>query len=105
VLPPGPREYWQTLAEEHKNAPEHQKWMYEADPFAAKKALEERQAKAAKARGEQEALQGSGERRPKKVFNEYDKAPEVRMAGSLRELVEDAIKKVLRFISLDDRTY
>jgi len=27
VLPPGPRDYWIELAAEHKNVPEHMKWM------------------------------------------------------------------------------
>lgn len=67
--------------------------MYESDPFEAKKLVEERQAKAAKAREEQAALE-AGPKREKKVRTEYDNAPEVRMAGELRETVEAAIKKV-----------
>ncbi|KAG2088237.1 P-loop containing nucleoside triphosphate hydrolase protein [Suillus cothurnatus] len=50
VLPPGPRDYWIELSAEHKNAPEHMKWMYDADPFAARRAVDERQAKAARNR-------------------------------------------------------
>ena len=38
VLPPGPREYWAQLVDEQKRSPDHMKWMWEPDPFAARKA-------------------------------------------------------------------
>ncbi|PPQ77039.1 hypothetical protein CVT25_014856 [Psilocybe cyanescens] len=93
ILPGGPRDYWKELAAEHKMIREHQKWMYEADPFAAQQAVEERQVKASQRHEEssksatekQDDYKSSG-----RVSSEY---PEVIMASSLRELVEDAIKK------------
>lgn len=91
VLPPGPRDYWNQLAAEHKQAPEHQKWMYEADPFTARKAVDERQEKAAKKREEPP----SGSRATVAATSpEYAQAPEVKMASSIRETVEESIKKV-----------
>ncbi|KZT69049.1 P-loop containing nucleoside triphosphate hydrolase protein [Daedalea quercina L-15889] len=98
VLPSGPRDYWNTLAAEHKNAPEHQKWMYDADPFAARKAVGERQAKAAQKR-EATSFEGdaSGGRSVKHVSREFENAPEAKMAGSLRDVVEDSIKKAITF--------
>lgn len=89
VLPTGPREYWVELATEHKNAPPHMKWMYEADPFAA------REAKAAKER-EKSAVQEGSSRRPTggQTSGEFSQAPEVKMATSLREFVENSIKRV-----------
>ncbi|KAJ7492368.1 P-loop containing nucleoside triphosphate hydrolase protein [Mycena latifolia] len=79
ILPPGPRKYWEELVVEHKNAPAHQSWMFDADPFAARKEVDQRQAQP---------------RRPE-ASGEFAQAPEVRMAGSLRELAEDAIKQVV----------
>ena len=94
ILPPGPREYWNELAAEHKNVEEHQKWMYESDPFAARKAVTERQEKASKRRDESQQGQNAGGGSTSKVSKEFLNAPEVKMATELRELVEDAIKKV-----------
>ncbi|KAK7058527.1 putative ATP-dependent RNA helicase ucp12 [Paramarasmius palmivorus] len=93
VLPRGPADYWNELANEHKNAPEHLKWMYNVDPFAAKKEVEERQARAAEKRAE--ASTGPSDRRPAGPSNEFSHQPEVRMAGSLRDMVEDAIKQAM----------
>jgi ATP-dependent RNA helicase DHX57 len=71
------------------------------DPFAAKKAVEERQARAAQKAAELEAIRSGGERkRPKEEINEFSNCPEVRMAANLRELVEDAVKKVLHSFCL-----
>ena len=91
LLPPGPREYWAELEVVRKAAPEHQGWMYDPDPFSAKKAVELRQ-EAAK-RKKEKAEQGgntlpSGSR-------ELDQVPEVRMATSLRDYVEKVIKEVI----------
>ncbi|KAI9060487.1 P-loop containing nucleoside triphosphate hydrolase protein [Trametes sanguinea] len=91
VLPPGPREYWNQLAAEHKTVPEHQKWMYEADPFAARKSVEERQEKAAKKK--EEASRSEGSHKVSQTSSEYAHAPEAKMATSLRDFVEDAVKK------------
>ncbi|OJA10313.1 hypothetical protein AZE42_05191 [Rhizopogon vesiculosus] len=88
VLPPGPRDYWAELAAEHKNAPEHMKWMYDADPFTARRAVDERQAKAAQSR-----QQGSSKDSMMQASQEFAHAPEVRMAIELRDMVEDVVKK------------
>ncbi|EMD42249.1 hypothetical protein CERSUDRAFT_110776 [Gelatoporia subvermispora B] len=97
VLPPGPREYWNELAAEHKNAPDHQAWMYDADPFAARKAVEERQAAAAKKREEttKEASSSGAGGITGSTSPEFANAPEAKMASSLRDLVEDCIKKAI----------
>lgn len=92
VLPPGPRDYWNELAEEHKKAPEHQKWMYEADPFAARKAVDDRQEAAAKKR--EQKSQPTTDRGVAKTSPEFANAPEAKMASGLRDLVEDCIKQV-----------
>ena len=65
--------------------------MYDADPFAARKAVSERQEKAAKKKEEAGSSKdkGQGGSSP-----EFANAPEAKMAGSLREIVEDSIKKV-----------
>ena len=66
--------------------------MYEADPFAARKSVNERQEQAAKRREEASDPQSSS----KKVHGspEFEHAPEAKMASSLRDFVEDAVKKV-----------
>lgn len=92
ALPPGPRDYWNELAAEHQAAPEHQQWMYAADPFAALQEVKERQAKAAQKR---EATNNSSESRPGSAHGPYSDSPEVKMATSLREEVEEAIKEVI----------
>ncbi|KZT27687.1 P-loop containing nucleoside triphosphate hydrolase protein [Neolentinus lepideus HHB14362 ss-1] len=93
-LPPGPRDYWNELSAEHKTVPDHQKWLYNPDPFAAKKEVEERQAQVAQRR-EQRSQAPSVFEGPKsgQVSPEFANAPEVKMAGSLREQVETCIKK------------
>lgn len=92
VLPPGPREYWSELATQHKAAPEHQRWMYDADPFTARKEVEERQAKAAQ-RKEEKVTGFQGDPFKSSISPEFTRAPEVRMSGALRDLVEDTVKK------------
>jgi hypothetical protein len=65
--------------------------MYDADPFAARKEVDERQAKAAKRR--EEASDGNGSNsRSQLVSGEFARVPEVRMASGLREMVEHSIK-------------
>ncbi|KAG7099686.1 hypothetical protein E1B28_001508 [Marasmius oreades] len=93
VLPRGPADYWNLLATEHKNAPEHQKWMYNTDPFAAKKEVEERQTCAAEKRANVSSTAGNTSPDSSSTLSEFSQAPEVRMATGLREFVEDAIKK------------
>ena len=90
VLPPGPRDYWNQLAAEHKQAPDHQKWMYDADPFAARKAVTERQEQAA--RRKEEPSDGKGKT---STSTEFVSAPEAKMASSLRDLVEESISRIL----------
>ncbi|KAH9948231.1 P-loop containing nucleoside triphosphate hydrolase protein [Amylocystis lapponica] len=94
VLPPGPREYWNELATEHKSVPEHQQWMYAADPFAARKTVDERQAKTAqKKEGSSREVENA---RPSAQHSpEFADAPEAKMASTLRDLVEDAVKKAV----------
>ncbi|KAI0931624.1 hypothetical protein AcW2_000470 [Taiwanofungus camphoratus] len=91
VLPPGPREYWNELAAEQKGIPEHQKWMYDADPFAARKAVEERQAKAVQRR--EDSARGNAVEQKPQLSKEFENAPEAKMASALRDVVESAIKQ------------
>ncbi|KAG8923397.1 hypothetical protein FRC00_006311, partial [Tulasnella sp. 408] len=102
VLPPEPRKYWAELADEHKKAPEHLAWQYMPDPFAARKMVDERQSRARAKREEEEAQSDAGfdgesvgSRAPAskpRAAKEFQNAPEVRMAQSLRDSVEAAIK-------------
>jgi ATP-dependent RNA helicase DHX57 len=69
------------------------KWMYDADPFAARQQVNERQAAAARKHD------GIGAKTSEPVSNGSSQIPEVKMATLLRELVEDAIKKVLYSVS------
>jgi hypothetical protein len=70
--------------------------MYEADPFLAQQEVQKRQAKAAEKREEATASNSSNaDMRKPTSSNEFSQSPEVRMATSLRELVEDAIKEEL----------
>jgi ATP-dependent RNA helicase DHX57 len=94
VLPPGPRDYWVELAAEHKKAPSHQSWMYEADPFAARKSVADRQEKAAKKKEAQETAETPASQSKSKLF---DDPPEVKLSSELRGLVENAIKMVFIF--------
>lgn len=102
VIPPGPRDYWNELAAEHKQVPEHQKWMYEADPFAARKAVTERQEKIAKKKTEETSGRDGGRGG---TSSEFANAPEAKMASGLRELVEGSIKKVRSRLCCTDIRY
>lgn len=66
--------------------------MYEADPFAARKAVDERQEKAA--RKKEEASRPETASREVKQSSEFAHAPEAKMATALRDFVERAIKQV-----------
>ncbi|KNZ80627.1 Putative DEAH-box ATP-dependent helicase [Termitomyces sp. J132] len=92
VLPPGPRQYWNELAEERKNSPPYMKWQYIEDPFAAQQ--EQEKAPAAK-RNNDVAREASSSSKPNQsqAFGEFSQAPEVKMAAGLRERVEEAIKQ------------
>lgn len=99
MLPPGPKEYWQELEAEKKAAPEHQMWMYNVDPFAAKKEVDSRQQVAAKQKEKAQAgaeSGGTGSRSGSSsvALDELSHVPEVKMAHSLREHVESVIKHV-----------
>ncbi|KAI0059514.1 P-loop containing nucleoside triphosphate hydrolase protein [Artomyces pyxidatus] len=65
--------------------------MYDADPFAARKSVDQRQEKASK---KKEAVEEAISTGKPQVSNEFSSAPEVKMATELRDLVEGAIKKV-----------
>ncbi|KAJ3922223.1 P-loop containing nucleoside triphosphate hydrolase protein [Lentinula edodes] len=107
VLPRGPSDYWNELAAEHKQAPEHMDWMYNADPFAARKQVDERQARAAEKRAQTVSSAESGENSRKgaaSASGEFSQAPEVRMALALRDQVEEAVKQGLSMFSGYDTT-
>ncbi|KAI0032148.1 P-loop containing nucleoside triphosphate hydrolase protein [Vararia minispora EC-137] len=91
VLPPGPRDYWKALAAEHKAAPDHLKWQYEADPFAARTSVDERQAKAARKKEDVR----SGKAVERKATKEFENEVEVKMSLELRDMVESTIQKEL----------
>ncbi|KZV88008.1 P-loop containing nucleoside triphosphate hydrolase protein [Exidia glandulosa HHB12029] len=91
VLPPGPREYWKQLDAERKLAPQHLSWMYEPDPWAAKRSVEDRQAKAA-VRKEEVAAAPVLSPAERKAAREFEGAVEVRMAPAMRDIVERCIK-------------
>lgn len=86
------------LAAEHKAAPEHQKWMYDADPFLAKKTVEDRQIKATEKRDS--AASTSRASSTISSSREFERCPEVKMAPDLRDIVEDAIKQVMNSLPL-----
>lgn len=75
--------------------------MYETDPFAARKAVNERQEQAVKKGHAASDPRSSSQ----KVLQspEFAHAPEAKMASSLRELVEDAVNKVTMIISSMER--
>ena len=66
--------------------------MYEADPFSARKAVQERQEKAAK-RNEDASGSEIGAKPASHSPPDFANVPEAKMASSLRDLVEDAVKK------------
>jgi hypothetical protein len=69
--------------------------MYEADPFAARREVDERQAKAAQKK-EERASDHQGDSHKSSVSPEFAQAPEVKMSSGLRDLVEETVKKVSR---------
>lgn len=121
VLPPGPRDYWNELAAEHKVAPTHLHWLYAADPFGVKKGLDEQKAQSKSApttSGLRYAGDSSGAKKglheQKSKFQDAPTIsglrridvtttasihPEVKMATNVREAVEEVIKKVCQMMS------
>lgn len=105
TLPPSIRPYWSELTIQKAAAPAHRAWEYNPDPFAAKKEVTDRQGKRKEKEekdkevgssgetGEAEGAKGSGGRG-------WDNAPEVKMAASLREMVEGTVRKVSNKIYL-----
>lgn len=85
---------------EHRAAPEDQKWIYDQDPFAAARMVKDRQQKAVQRQEESKQSNGVRPSGSKSGSREFESAPEVKMATSLRELVEDTIKKVHTFCIL-----
>lgn len=67
--------------------------MYDADPFAARKAVDERQATAAQ-KTASKAARAEDSSQLAQTSLEFANAPEAKMASALRDLVEDAVKKV-----------
>ena len=65
------------------------KWMYDPDPFAARKEVAERQAKATRKREESAAVS-----KVSQASHQYAHQPEVKMSSELRDMVEDAVKQV-----------
>ncbi|WWC89843.1 uncharacterized protein L201_004771 [Kwoniella dendrophila CBS 6074] len=111
TLPPSIRPYWSTLTAEKAASPAHQAWEYEPDPFAAKKEVEDRQNKkkdkeAAKeagniANGNGTGTSGRGTPVSREVTggaggSAWERAPEVKMASSLRETVEATVRKMMQ---------
>ncbi|WWD09835.1 hypothetical protein V865_007963 [Kwoniella europaea PYCC6329] len=109
TLPPSIRPYWSTLTAEKAAAPPHRSWEYDPDPFAAKKEVEDRQNKKKNKEAAREAeVDGrsagpSGRGTPvAREANQggggtaWDRAPEVKMASSLRETVEATVRKMMQ---------
>ncbi len=74
--------------------------MYDADPFAARKSVADRQERAAQKKESQTAKTPTSESKSD-LFND---SPEVKLSSELRGLVENAIKMVL-FFSHPSRTH
>jgi ATP-dependent RNA helicase DHX57 len=68
--------------------------MYDADPFAARKSVADRQEKAAKKKETQETAKTPASESKSNLFKD---SPEVKLSSELRGLVENAIKMVFIF--------
>ncbi|WFD22917.1 RNA helicase [Malassezia equina] len=90
VLPPGPREYWLELEQVKAQAPDSDSWKWASDPFEA---IAKRDAEAA-AREKEKAAREAAKKEPttRPLSKAWQRAPEVRMAPALRELVESTIR-------------
>ena len=103
-LPPSIRPYWSQLQAEKASAPEHRAWEWAEDPFKAKKEVEGRQErrkeKEAVKNGDGDAGGAGGGGRPAAIADggrggvQWSRAPEVKMSGALREMVENTVRKV-----------
>jgi ATP-dependent RNA helicase DHX57 len=76
-------------------------WLYETDPFEAYRAFQAQKAQAiadrqARSDAKDASKPGSAQLR----HGEFSNCPEVKMAGPLRDIVEDAVKQVCRAISM-----
>lgn len=105
TLPPSIRPYWSELAAEKAAAPAHRAWEYNPDPFAAKKEVSDRQEKRKQKEEKDKEVGPSGESAKAKEARGsggrgWDNAPEVKMAASLREMVEGTVRKVSNKIYL-----
>ncbi|WVQ69774.1 uncharacterized protein L199_007994 [Kwoniella botswanensis] len=109
TLPPSIRPYWSTLTAEKAAAPPHRSWEYDPDPFAAKKEVEDRQnkkkdkeaAREAEVDGRSAGPSGRGTPVAREANQggggtAWDRAPEVKMASSLRETVEATVRKMMQ---------
>ncbi|WRT67429.1 uncharacterized protein IL334_004400 [Kwoniella shivajii] len=109
TLPPTIRPYWSTLTAEKAASPPHQAWEYDPDPFSAKKEVENRQSKKKEKEAAKEADEvgrgaGSNGRETPATREaakggggvEWERAPEVKMASSLRETVEATVRKMMQ---------
>ncbi len=109
VLPPPIRPYWTTLLAEKSTAPPHRAWEWAADPFAARKEVENRQAKRQEKASATAVANGSLDEGARRNGGggggvaggrhggagiAWQTAPEVRMTGVQREYVEGVIRKV-----------
>ncbi|PWN93631.1 P-loop containing nucleoside triphosphate hydrolase protein [Acaromyces ingoldii] len=96
VLPSGPREYWQELAQHKQQAPKHLAWLWADDPFeVAQKMQAEKEAKR-EAKAKQAELEAKGEyvNAPGRPLSKaWQEAVEVRMASSLRHAVEKTVRE------------
>ena len=90
VLPPGPREYWLELEQVKAQAPESDSWKWASDPFEAVAKRDAEAAAREKARAAREAAKSEPAAPP--LSKAWQRAPEVRMAPALRELVESTIR-------------
>ncbi|PWZ01162.1 P-loop containing nucleoside triphosphate hydrolase protein [Testicularia cyperi] len=104
ALPPGPREYWVKMEAYKKEAPSHQDWMWESDPFEAqmkrdaekaKKEKEKQAAADAASRGDVAIVNGKLNGSGKPLSKAWQEAREVRLASSLREKIEATIRRAM----------
>ena len=121
TLPPSIRPYWSTLTAEKSVAAAHQAWEWSADPFEARKEVDERQTKRkekeeGKMNGDANTTRpGSGTVTPRGRSGQdgvisapggkaWEDVPEVRMAPGLREMVEGVVRKVSSLQSCEGGT-
>ncbi|KAJ9094252.1 hypothetical protein QFC21_006078 [Naganishia friedmannii] len=131
ILPPSIRPYWSQLLSEKAQAPPHRAWEYSADPFAAKREVEKRQAvrvsgakQRALAAGAGGAGAGGDGKSGKDGWDDgfaanarkqdnaagggggrggrgWNNVPEVKMSQNQREVVEGVIRSVSPVLRVD----